>query len=203
VIFRFSKREHLIPMLQKGTVRFAAASTYADPSLGGARADDEVRKARFYPARHTKLRLADGSEVMPSADLVEHATARNYYVLSMACDYRPLFFSEFRDSDACFVIHDVDAFAERLETIVSRDLPEWLFHHNPVEYFDPHERASPQDAFFAELCKDFTYAYQMEYRFICYPPPRQAAVGDRFFNIGSLRDIAKLFIASPRTTSAT
>jgi hypothetical protein len=62
----------------------------------------------------------------------------------------------------------------------------------PIHYFDPYDMTArePSDPV---LIKDFRFAYQQEWRFICLPRngsvPRQAI----FLNAGPLSDIAELF----------
>lgn len=197
VLFRFSETRFLAPMLRGGHVWLNCALTYLDPSLGVARADNELRKTRVLVGSHSRITTADGRAIPVVGDVHEHVEMPNYYILSTSCDYRPLFFDAFRGSDACLVIHDPDSFAERMEGALRAALPGWYFHHNPVRYFDPHEPASKDEHIDPIMSKDFSFAYEMEYRFICFSRAGVSATGHIELELGSLHDVAGLF---PRPT---
>ena len=65
------------------------------------------------------------------------STSSNYYTLCLSCDFEPIIFEEF-NNDACVVVKNPEEFARRLEQETKEQLPGWYFHHNPIEYFDPH-----------------------------------------------------------------
>lgn len=198
VLFRFSETRWLIPMLRQGKFRLSPARIYDDSTLGAARADDELRKSRFASGRHVKITTQHGHEIPVIGNLREDVISPNYYVLCGSCDYRPSFFEEFSDSDACLVIHDPDTFAARLESALASVLPGWYFHHNPVEYYDPYERSSPNSVFDTNICKDFRFAYQMEYRWLCLSFEGLEATDPVDVELGPLNDVASLF---PRPTA--
>jgi len=123
----------------------------------------------------------------------------NYYVLCLSNEHDRRLFEAFptlegAPADACVIVWDVDEFARRLEMAAIPQLKDWLFHHNPVSYFDPydvrrHERISPG------MSKDFLYAYQREYRFLWLPPSGVTATEALFIELGCLADIAGLYRA--------
>jgi hypothetical protein len=52
----------------------------------------------------------------------------------------------------------------------------------------------PRNGLFdAIMSKDFSYAYQMEYRFVWLSKEKQPAQGYHYLNVGSLEDIASLY----------
>lgn len=111
----------------------------------------------------------------------------------MSTDFEPQIFEEFRDYDSCVIIKDPDLFASRLEESTRRLLPDWYFHHNPVEYFDPCEPYKNQ--YFNPIrCKDFRFAYQMEYRVSWHPQKNGPAKDYIDLCLGSLEDICDLHI---------
>jgi hypothetical protein len=110
----------------------------------------------------------------------------------MSTDFEPQIFEEF-GYDSCVIIKDLDQFAARLEASTKYLLPNWYFHHNPVEYFDPHETYKNQ-YLDTVMCKDFRFAYQMEYRVIWHPQDDASAKDYIVVRIGSLEDICELYI---------
>jgi len=190
VLFRYSKTQYVLDSLREGKIRLSPASSFAAAHLDPARRDNEQRKERIYPSRYTKLTKSDGTTIPASADILEYIDGPDYYVWCLSCDYRSTHFSDFDDSDACMVIFDTDTLATRIEAAVGGALPGWLFHHNPVEYFDPYERFSEAEIFYPELCKDFRFAYQMEYRFTVFPPAGQEANGYLPIHLEPLHDVA-------------
>ena len=72
-------------------------------------------------------------------------------------------------------------------------LSEWYFHHNPIEYYDPNEPTKNQ-YFDVSMCKIFSYAYQMEYRFLWDPLNKGNAKDHIIVDIGPLTDICELYV---------
>jgi hypothetical protein len=190
-------------MLHIGHVWLNCARTYDDDSLGVARTDNELRKTRIMVGSHSRVRTSDGRTIPIVGDIYEHNEIPNYYMLSSSCDYRPLFFDAFQGSDSCLVIHDPDGFADRLEAALKAALPGWYFHHNPVSYYDPHEIASVEEHIDPMMSKNFRFAYEMEYRFICFSPTGVPAKGHVEVEIGPLQNIASLYPRPTATGGAT
>lgn len=193
VLFRFSKIDYLVPMLREGRVRMTSASKYLDHELGSARMDNEIRKTRYVPGKQVRLITNSGQSIPIIGDLRRHVDMINYYIFCTSSDYRPTFFDEFEGSDACVVIYDVDTFAQRMEAAINVACPGWIFHHNPVEYFDPYESTSLNDTIDPIMNKDFRFAYQMEYRFVCFPPQDVPARQHIDLVLGPQHDVAFLY----------
>jgi hypothetical protein len=181
------------PFVEKGEIRISHASSYKDGPVSDPRTDDELKIHRYLPGHHTKVATKEGKEIPIIGDLHEtYSIPMDYYTLCMSTDFEPYIFEEF-DYDSCVIIKNPDQFAIRLEASTKSLLPNWYFHHNPVEYFDPYEPYKNQ-CLDPAMCKDFSFAYQMEYRAIWHPPDNESAKDYINVRIGSLEDICEIYI---------
>jgi hypothetical protein len=181
------------PFLESGEIRISPASVYKDGPVSDPRTDDELNIHRYLPGQHTRITTKEGKEIPIIGDFHEtYSIPMNYYTLCMSTDFEPQIFEEF-GYDSCVIIKDLDQFAARLEASTKYLLPNWYFYHNPVEYFDPHEPYKNQ-YLDTVMCKDFRFAYQMEYRVIWHPQDDASAKDYIVVRIGSLEDICELYI---------
>jgi hypothetical protein len=191
ILFRYGERGYLEPLLFEGKLRMFRASKQKNARGDEARFDNECEKVSFMPGQYTRVSTLDGRDLSVRDDLQRAVVGPDYYMLCMSCDWDPTLIQEFPKSDACLIITDVDAFVTRLETAATAILPGWLFHHNPIEYFDPHE--IPGNAYInSTMSKDFRFAYQREYRFVFFPLHGQTV--QPFVDVpplGSIQDIAE------------
>jgi len=191
VIFRYGERQWIEKMVYQGGVRVRPASCFKDLELGEARSDEELAKRSVLPGEYSKIITMDGREHRVVGDVQRTVSAPDYYVFCCSCEWDPALFAGFQAADACAVVRDTDVFANRLDVAFKAQLDGWHFHHNPVEYFDPHEM--PQNQYFvAGMCKDFRFAYQREYRFLWVHLGGEEASGVRDLELGSLQDIAEV-----------
>lgn len=190
VLFRYGERKYLLSMLSHGAIRIGPASRYRNMEGDVARSDEECSKTAFLPGQYTRISTMDGRDIPVKGDVSQSVSAPDYYFLCMSCDWDLSLFDDF-GADSCLIIRNLETFAARLETAFASVLPGWYFHHNPVEYFDPYERAHNQ-YFDATICKDFRFAYQREYRFLWFPPEGDAVTDYKLSEAGPLQDIAEL-----------
>lgn len=190
VLYRFGSFRHLLPDFEAGLVRISPASSYSDSGLDSARKDEEKEKSSYMVGQYTKITASDGRPIPIIGDVKKTVSTTDYYLLSMAADYDELLFDDF-GSDCYMVVADPDRLAGRLEANSKEQLPGWVFHHNPVEYFDPYE-VPPGHYHDPLMTKDFSYAYQREYRFIWMPKPGARAGGHLKIPVGQLADIGEV-----------
>ncbi len=197
-VVRYSEERWLRDFIEKGTVRVAPASSYRGETLDEARKDDELNKHTYSLGDNITVTTMDGKTIPIIGDLKRtRSLSVNYYVLCTANEHDARLFSCFpsqvgEPADACAVVWDADEFARRLEVAGRSRLPKWLFHHNPVHYFDPYN-LMPKEEISPGMSKDFSYAYQREYRFLWLPVAGGIADQPMFLNVGPLGDIAGLF----------
>ena len=193
VLFRYGHIRYMKQIVEEGKIRISPASKYNDGCMLDPRTDDEMNKHCWTLGEHIKIETQDGKQIPIIGDLKRTTSAsNNYYTLCFSCDFEPMNFELF-GYDSCVVINNPDEFAFRLERGTKSILPRWYFHHNPIEYFDPYEPIKNQ-YFSATMCKDFSYAYQKEYRFL-WDPFKNGNAEDYFeVNLGSLRDICELYV---------
>lgn len=193
IIFRYGDSEFMMPFIQRGEIRISPAAVYKDGPALDPRTDDELNIHRWLPGQHSRITTKEGKEIPIIGDIHEtFSIPMDYYTLCMSCDFEPQIFEEF-GYDSCVIIKDPEKFAARLEASSRNVLPNWYFYDNPVEYFDPYEPYKNQ-YLDPVMCKDFRFAYQMEYRVIWRPLEYGSAKDYIFLTIGSLEDICDLYI---------
>lgn len=192
VLFRFSKTEWLVRTLREGHLWINEGTTFLNPALGSARADDELKKTRNFLAERTRLTLRDGREIQAPSDVTWHVEGPPYFLFSTSSDFHPYLFDAFTGSDACLVIHDSIAFVDRIHAALAVAYPGWDFGEYPVHYFDPYEPASADEDLHPFTSKDFSYAFQMEWRFVCVPPRAHSNKHIELF-LGPCNDLASLY----------
>ena len=193
ILFRYGHLKYMKLIVGEGKIRISPASKYKDGYTFDPRTDDELNKHRWELGDHIKITTQDGKEIPIIGDLKRTvSTSNDYYTLCLSCDFEPIIFEQF-NYDSCVVVKNPEEFATRLERETKRILPIWYFHRNPIEYFDPYEPTKNQ-YFDATMCKDFSHAYQMEYRFLWHPLNNGSAKDHIEVNIGPLNDICELYI---------
>ena len=195
IIFRYGELEYMKLIVDDGIIQISPASKYKDGNASDPRTDDEMNKHCWELGNQIKIITQDGKKSSIIGDLKRTvSTPKNYYTLCCSCDFEPTIFEEF-NYDSCVVIKKPEEFANRLEKETKKQLPGWYFHHNPIEYFDPHV-ATKNQYFCPTMCKDFSYAYQMEYRFLWDPPNNVNAEKHIKVNLGPLNDICELYVSN-------
>lgn len=190
VLFRYGAAQHMQELVDQGRIRLAPAAFYLELEGDASRFDDERQKHSFLAGEYTHITTSDGREQQFRGDLRRTVSAPNYYTLCVSTEFDPAHFADF-DAEACVVITDTDAFADRIGRAAQEHLPDWNFHHCPVEYFDPHEMIKNQ-LFNAVMSKDFRFAYQREYRFVWMDIDGKEAKDEIFLNLGPLADVCEI-----------
>jgi hypothetical protein len=189
VLFRYGSREWLQEMLDFGRLRVTAARDYALMEKDLARQDDELVKHSHSPGEYVTITLPDGRQSRPVGDVKYSVSGADYFVYCVSNDWDPDLFQDF-NADCCVVIKQPEEFARRLEQAAKGQLQGWYFHHNPVRYFDTHER-EPKELIDNAMSKEFRFAYQREYRFL-FSGMGLSATGFKSLELGALGDIAEL-----------
>ena len=195
VLFRFDKSCYMVPFVEKGAVRISPASKHLTGMHGDPRTDDELSKHSFLPGRHTRIRTKSGQEIPVIGNFQRTISCPDYYDLCMTCGYHGSLFSDF-SADTCVVITSPVVFSERISQAAEAYLPGWYFFHGPIQYFDPYNM-DPHEVFNPTISKDFSFAYQMEYRYLWFPEERYSAKDYIYLNLGSINDIAFLYGLPP------
>jgi len=191
ILFRYDRRTYIEPLANEGLIRIRPASGFKSLENDRARQDNECEKVAFLPGAHTRITTRDGVNMPIVGDVKKMVSLPDYYAFCMTCDWDLDLFADFDGADSCIVIKNVEEFARRIERTAAEQLPNWYFHHSPVEYFDPYERVR-NEYLDAGMSKDFRFAYQREYRFLWFPKDAEVADGFKFLALGSLRDLAEV-----------
>ncbi len=190
-IFRYGKREHLQELIVEGKVRFSPAEVYDDADNNDARKDDERQKHAYLPGKYTTITQEDGQRIPIIGDVQRSVGGPAYHLMSFSCVWDSRLFSEF-EADSCIIVTNPEEFARRVEQAGRAVFPGWYFHDCPVQYFDPYERI-PNEFFDAAMSKDFTYAYQNEYRVLWCQMDAAPIDGVQYVEIGPSQDIMKMY----------
>lgn len=196
-IARVGQQQHMKAAFERGRVRIAPATSYADPSLNPAIRDEELSVTAIRSGDTATIRPYDPTTGL-SGDPIEaignisfsKTMQENFFILCMTLGYEPRILDDFGAS-SLLVIHNVNRFLIRLEKAVRRLRPDLTLVARPVSYYDPY-RVQPKDME-APFSKHFRYAYQREYRLVWHKPGLGFDEEPFFVEMGTLRDIAMLF----------
>lgn len=196
VLFRYDRRVQIESLVNDGTIRIRPASDFKKLESDRARQDEECTKRAFVPGANASIATRDGRNMPIVGDVEKSVSMPDYYVFCTTCDWGQDLFAEFEGADTCAVIKGVEEFMQRIEQAAAQQLPNWYFHHNPVEYFDPYERVN-NECLEAAMSKDFRFAYQREYRFLWFPQNGELPDGFKYLSLGSLRKFAEINCCIP------
>jgi hypothetical protein len=196
VIFKFGSAKYLRMALEHGELRIQPASAYSDPSLNLARRDDElsfthevdVDRSRFSVLDHDG---ANEAPITPTKVSRTWTAPTDYWVWCATLRASARMFVDF-DADACLVIRDVDAFAQRLtRSLRSVDEKVRLCRGavNYVNRFSPEARKAT-----AGTDKDIGYEYQREYRLLWLPGSASESLDTLNLQVEPLEDIAEIVL---------
>lgn len=191
VLFRFDESRHVVPFVKNGSVRIGLASRHKSGMPSDPRTDDELRKHSFMPGKYSKITTKSGNNIPIFGDIKYTMSSNDYYDLCMTCGYHKELFSDFK-VDACIVILKPEIFAERISKTAKRHLHDFDFFHGPIQYYDPFN-IGQNELINTFMSKDFSFAYQMEYRFIWFSEKNTVTDNYILLNIGSIEDISYLY----------
>lgn len=117
------------------------------------------------------------------------ANDANYLILSLAQSWDGALFEGKRDSTAYLVVHDAEAFGERLHRAVQKILPNWAGIDAAMSY----GASSPLGRLFS-LPKE--RAAEKEWRFAWRPMRNGLSAKPVVIQLGSIADIAELRLAN-------
>lgn len=165
-LYRFSEKKWLERSLRTGEFRLQPLSTYVSQASGAARAQDASLRVLRTPGP-------------------------DFLVVSFSHHFDAAMFDDYPAADACLVIHDVEAFGERLQAVVERKLPLWTGIDAPVSYGERSELG----AVFSRPVQD---AGQHEWRFAWRSVKPVAQIEPVTVAIGSIERIADIIERPPR-----
>jgi hypothetical protein len=193
-IFRFGQGAHLEGTLSQGHIRVAPASEYKGTGLNAAQSDNELRKPHFSHGSKVKAQTEDGKPFEIKGFLEYSKSGGDYYTVCASREYDRRLQRAF-GVGAALAIWDVDEFSARLAAAVAKTLPGWTYFDLPTEYYDPY-RLEPKQHVTNQFSKNFSYAYQREYRFMWRSKqPLDKPLEAFFVDAGDLTDIATLLDA--------
>jgi hypothetical protein len=178
-------------------MRIQPASYFARTDLNGAVRDDERRLPLSFALSTAEIRKLvlnpqDVPDVTPDQRVdVSFQSPADYWIYCVTESIDPRLFVDF-EADACVVIRDRKAFAERLQLGAGRALGRVRSQAQLIEYIDP---LLPKTAkMFLPLSKHFGYSYQSEFRFCWFPVEPLSELPSMDISIGSIEDIADLIV---------
>lgn len=173
VLIKYGDRRHLRQSMEAGSFLIRPASTYDDPSLNRAVRDNELelsvyRRSRLYTLlydQHSNALAPTGPAYGYRIEALKSPT--NYYAYCLGMRRSLRMFGDFK-ANAAMIIHDPRRFLRRLGEGVRQILGAgWSWYATPIHYIDPlRAPAGPLDII---KCKNFSFAYQCEYRIVWVP----------------------------------
>jgi len=195
-LVKYGKECHVRKTLEKGVIRIAPASFYADPSLNAAIKDNELEISIHTHPSDVYIEHIDKKSGVPTARITPFGNVTytlkaptNYYVYCLSSKYIYRAFDDF-EADCALLIKEPREFLKRLFRAFSKKLNSWRNFATAVTYIDPmNTHPSDLDVFF---CKHFRYAYQKEYRAIWLPPSPEKHLEPVMLELGNLQQICEL-----------
>jgi hypothetical protein len=197
MLVRYGEAKRLVPLAERGQIRFTPASSYKNEEFGSARYDDEISHSIFIRGDGITITTMDGKNIPIIGGLKKTVqTSADMYVLCLGNEFDARLFTDFPNklgdpADAYCVIWDTDEFSRRLFVGTERHFSRWSFHHLPMSYYDPRENG--KNAISPGVSKKFEYAYQREYRFIWHPPGAAQFSQPIDIAVGPLTDLVTVF----------
>lgn len=204
-VAKYGEFVHLEKALQ-GAWHVRPATEYKRTDLTAAQQDDELKKSSLMsPTTTIGVPVPAGSfvRVAPIGRVTRTTEIRRTFYMSSltkcADDSASRFISEF-NADARLVIHDPQAFGQRVCGAANKLRPNWTAFFAPCHYFDPdagHPDYLESDAPYMRdtlpwRLKEHSYAWQQEWRFIWLPNEEPMELPPLELMVGSIADIAVL-----------
>lgn len=157
-------------------------------------ADKRPPKLYYFSERDNlerSLTLGEFRLAPPSRPLLQAAPANdaNYLILSLAESWDGALFDGKRDGNAYLVVHNAEAFGERLHRAVQKLLPNWAGIDAAISYGAP----SPLGRLFSRPRES---AGEKEWRFAWRPMQGGLSAQPLLVHMGSIADIAELRTAN-------
>jgi hypothetical protein len=173
--------------LQLGEFRLARASYFRDLLDDPSRHDDELVRIQQTDGSQVRISgLAAESNTVPIGPVTYRSEIHTDYLIlcfCTICDDR--FFADFRNSDACLIVHKVDEFSEQLHAQAESQLPGWIGCDGAVTYGAP-------NALGPVFSKPLSHVDEREWRFAWLPVPPASTVEHVFIRIGSIEALAEV-----------
>jgi hypothetical protein len=171
-LFKYGERQHLESFVDEGLLRLRPASSYNDSSLNPAIEDDELTFEKINGATRTQYSLRS-----------------DFYCYCSAWLHNDRLIGDF-SADCVVAITDPHEFFIRLATALNET--QFNIRFNRVTYVDPLLLGNHEIVDLAFI-KHMRFAYQLEHRWVAFPPNTHARLGIRDLRLGELGDIARLY----------
>lgn len=164
-IYKYGQENHIKDAHENGSFLIAPAIEYMRQEYDSARKDNEVVHKKKVKPESIQITTQDNTSIQPISDIVfsDFHTSIDSYILCFSYAHDKGLYKEFKDSDACLIIHDVDEFSRRIHSEFRRLMPSHLGINNRVSY------SSHPSPFGVLFSKPIDYIYQREYRFSWIP----------------------------------
>jgi hypothetical protein len=186
-LFRYSEHKWLVWSLLAGEFRLVPASVYGELHHDVSRHDDElVRENVVAEDKVTITHVRTGKPIHAIGDVTfRDEVGTNYFTLCFSSVWDPLLFTEFKDADACLVIHEPEEVCERIHHHAAQLLRGWSGIDGAVSYGGDHQ-------FGATFTKHWKYIPQKEWRFAWMPPERCNELQPFCIRIGNIERHAEI-----------
>ena len=164
-LYRYSKFEYLKDAQNNGHFLIFPALEYIKKEYDAARKDNELVHKKNVAPEVVTIITKNGKPIIPKGDVTFFTwlLSVDAYILCCAYDYDEGLYDEFKGSDACLMIHDVNEFATRVHTAFTKAMPSHIGFDGRVVY------GKHQSSLGVLFSKPKRHIYQREYRFSWVP----------------------------------
>jgi hypothetical protein len=164
-LYRYSSLKYLKDAQETGHFFIFPALEYIKKEYDAARKDNELVHEKSLAAGTVTIPSENNFPIIPTGDvsLSTISLPIDSYILCFSYDYDEGLYEEFKGSDACLVIHDVDQFADRVNVAFTEAMPSYLGHNGRVTY------GNHRSSLGVLFSKPKSHIYQREYRFVWAP----------------------------------
>jgi|CXWL01.1.fsa_nt_gi hypothetical protein len=164
-LYRYGTFKHLKDAREKGHFLIFPAIEYIKKEYDAARQDNELAHRESVTPERVTITTKNNVRIIPVGD-VTFSTLHlpiDSYILCFSYDYDEGLYEEFKGSDACLIIDDVEEFADRLHAAFTKAVPSHCGVNARVSY------SKHQNSLGVLFSKPKKYLYQREHRFLWVP----------------------------------
>lgn len=197
-IVRYGERWWLERFLKEGDMRVTPSPAYSMMKGDKARHDNENIKSQYLRGDKTKITNMDGTYIPPIGDVQKSTEiTTGFYNVSFSTEFDTRLLNAFvgrenANQKAALVIWDIPEFLRRVESWSVQNIPDFYCIANEIQYYDPYEYYNIKKLP-AALRKEFSFAYQREYRLLWDPVCFKIKNSSFHAFINPIDDIATLF----------
>ena len=187
-LVKFGRAEYL----NDWSLKISSASSFNDPSLNTAQADDEMNAIFHLDPKRVKIKDAKGNCISPRSTVdVSISVQQDFFIFCSSYAFDVRMFDNF-DADACLFIYDSERFRFDLTSFIKTKFAIEDFGCKCVDYIDPIRPNINANDLQIEFHKHFKYQYQKEYRHVYIPKKGKNIEKHYYVNLNKASEYSEL-----------